>query len=86
MLCGTRLSCAADLSSVNEASQTCMLHWSRDVVRLCKCQVTAVWCRQEMQAEVEALQTASQLRQQFQQWNKEVPWTMHVPGPDMAHV
>lgn len=39
-----------------------------------------------MQAEVEALQTASQLRQQFQQWNKEVPWTMHVPGPDMAHV
>ncbi len=34
MLCGTRLSCAADLSSVNEASQTCMLHWSRDVVRL----------------------------------------------------
>ncbi|KAL0055748.1 hypothetical protein WJX82_004037 [Trebouxia sp. C0006] len=27
--------------------------------------------RQEMQAEVEALQTASQLRQQFQQWNKE---------------
>ncbi len=38
-----------------------------------------------MQTEVEALQTASQLRQQFQQWNKEVPWTMHVPGSDMAH-
>ncbi|KAL0023291.1 hypothetical protein WJX77_003895 [Trebouxia sp. C0004] len=41
--------------------------------------------RQVMQAEAEAVQTASQLQQQFQQWNKELPWTMHVPGSDMAH-
>ena len=38
-----------------------------------------------MQVELEALQTASQLRQHFQQWNKGVPWAMHVPGTDMAH-
>ncbi len=38
-----------------------------------------------MQTELEAMQTASQLRQEFQHWNRDLPWTMHVPGLDMAH-
>ena len=38
-----------------------------------------------MQAQLDALQNASQLRQQFQQWNGNVPWTLRVPGIGMVH-
>ena len=38
-----------------------------------------------MQGQLEALQNASQLRQDFQQWDKALPWTLHVPDSNMAH-
>ena len=38
-----------------------------------------------MQAQLEAVQGASVLRQDFDQWMRELPWTMHVPLASMAH-
>ena len=49
---------------------------------------TLTWsccCRQELQTQLDAQQTANEVRQHFQLWTAEWPWTMHVPGANMAH-